>query len=58
MAFSFAGDSAETDKVPVIDLETAAARVGNVSLEEATVAVGLAVILVQWFDAGRIQRSS
>lgn len=29
---------------------------GNVSQEEATVAVGLAVTLVQWFDAGLVQR--
>lgn len=29
---------------------------GNVSAEEATVAVGLAVTLVQWFDAGLVAR--
>lgn len=29
---------------------------GNVSIEEATVAVGLAVTLVQWFDAGLVRR--
>lgn len=29
---------------------------GDVSIEEATVAVGLAVTLVQWFDAGLVQR--
>jgi hypothetical protein len=31
---------------------------GNVSTEEATVAVGLAVTLVQWFSAGLVRRSS
>lgn len=30
---------------------------GNVSIDEAQVAVALAVALVQWFDAGLIQRS-
>lgn len=30
---------------------------GNVSIEEATVAVSLAVVLVQWFDAGVVKRS-
>lgn len=30
---------------------------GNVSMDEATVAVGLAVTLVQWFDAGLPRRS-
>lgn len=29
---------------------------GNVSTEEATVAVGLAVTLVQWFNAGLVRR--
>ncbi|MEV5769130.1 hypothetical protein AB0L34_31870 [Micromonospora sp. NPDC052213] len=31
---------------------------GNVSVDEAQVAVSVAVTLVQWFDAGLIQRAS
>ena len=30
---------------------------GNVSIEEATIAVTLAVLLVQWFDAGLVSRT-